>query len=209
MMAHEGFALDAHRVGTLGRLIEDKARDMTELLSNVLELMRLETGPGALRREWHSVEDMVGQALRQTQGRLALWRVQVDLPPTLPMVRVDGGLIVQMFSNFLENCIKYTPAGTMICITAFPDQDQMRIVVEDNGPGFGDADPELLFDKFARGRLESNISGVGLGLSICRAIARLHLGDVSAATGQSGGARFEVALPIDAEPESGRIGAAS
>jgi two-component system sensor histidine kinase KdpD len=202
MMAHESFALDAHRVGTLGRLIEDKARDMTELLSNVLELMRLETGPGALKRDWHSLEDLVGQALRQHQGRLALWRVQVELSPQLPMLRVDGGLIVQMFGNFLENCIKYTPAGTAIVISAIAEQDLMRIILEDNGPGFGDADPEVLFDKFARGRLESNISGVGLGLSICRAIARLHLGEVSAAASRSGGARFEVTLPIDAEPES-------
>jgi two-component system, OmpR family, sensor histidine kinase KdpD len=209
MMAHESFALDAHRVGTLGRLIEDKARDMTELLSNVLELMRLETGPGTLKRDWHSLEDLVGQALRQNQGRLALWRVQVDLSPQLPMLRVDGGLIVQMLSNFLENCIKYTPAGTVISISASPEQELMRIVFEDNGPGFGDADPELLFDKFARGRLESNISGVGLGLSICRAIARLHLGDVSAAAAQSGGARFEIALPIDAEPEPGTYGVTS
>jgi two-component system sensor histidine kinase KdpD len=209
MMAHESFALDAHRVGTLGRLIEDKARDMTELLSNVLELMRLETGPGALKREWHSVEDMVGQALRQNQGRLALWRVQVALSPTLPMLRVDGGLIVQMFSNFLENCVKYTPAGTTISITAVPEQDLMRIVLEDNGPGFGNLNPEFLFDKFARGRLESNISGVGLGLSICRAIARLHHGDVSATAAQSGGARFEITLPIDAEPESRKISVTS
>jgi len=202
MMAHESFTLDAHRVGTLGRLIEDKARDMTELLSNVLELMRLETGPGALKREWHSVEDLVGQALRRNQGRLALWRVQVQLPAKLPMVRVDGSLIVQMFSNFLENCVKYTPAGTEITIAALADGDLMQIIFEDNGPGFGDTDPELLFDKFARGRLESNISGVGLGLSICRAIARLHLGDVSATAAQSGGARFEITVPIDAEPEA-------
>jgi two-component system sensor histidine kinase KdpD len=206
MMAQENFTLDAHRVGTLGRLIEDKARDMTELLSNVLELMRLETGPGALKREWHSVEDLVGQALQRNQGRLALWRVQVTLSPRLPMLRVDGSLIVQMFSNFLENCVKYTPAGTTITIAALAEGSLMRIVIEDNGPGFGDTDPELLFDKFARGRLESNISGVGLGLSICRAITRLHLGDVSAGAAQSGGARFEISLPIDADSESRKTG---
>ena len=202
MMAHENFTLDAHRVGTLGRLIEDKARDMTELLSNVLELMRLETGPGALKREWHSLEDLVGQALRRNQGRLALWRVRADLSPQLPMLRVDGGLIVQMFSNFLENCVKYTPAGTTITIAALAEENLMTIVFQDNGPGFGDVDPELLFDKFARGNLEGNISGVGLGLSICRAVARLHLGDVGARAAPSGGARFEITLPIDAEPES-------
>jgi len=68
MMAHESFPLDAHRRATLGRLIEDKARDMTELLSNVLELVRLESGAFGVKREWHLLEDLIGLTLRQNEG---------------------------------------------------------------------------------------------------------------------------------------------
>jgi two-component system sensor histidine kinase KdpD len=196
MMAHESFPLDAHRRTTLGRLIEDKARDMTELLSNVLELMRLETGALGTKRDWHLLEDLIGQTLRQNEGRLVRWRVLVNVPADFPMLFVEGSLIVQLLSNLVENCTKYTPAGTTIIIAACVVEANAVISVEDNGPGFEALVPERLFDKFERGRTESNISGVGLGLAICRAVARLHGGDICAARAESGGARFEISLPL-------------
>ena len=196
MMAHESFPLDAHRRITLGRLIEDKARDMTELLSNVLELMRLEGGTLLVKRDWHSLDDLIGLTLRQNEGKLVRWRVSVDVPADFPMLCVEGGLIVQMLSNLVDNCTKYTPAETTIIIAARVVGANALISVEDNGPGFSTADPERLFDKFERGRAESNVAGVGLGLAICRAVARLHGGDISAARVETGGARFEITLPL-------------
>jgi two-component system sensor histidine kinase KdpD len=196
MMAHESFPLDDHRRRTLGRLIEDKARDMTELLSNVLELMRLETGALGVKRDWHLLEELIGLTLRQNEGRLARWRVLVDVPADLPMLFVEGGLIVQMLSNLVENCTKYTPPETTITIAACVVGANAVISVEDNGPGFAAVDPESLFDKFERARTESNVVGVGLGLAICRAVARLHGGDIFAVHVESGGARFEITLPL-------------
>jgi two-component system, OmpR family, sensor histidine kinase KdpD len=201
MMAHESFPLDAHRRTTLGRLIEDKARDMTELLSNVLELMRLETGAVGVTRDWHLLEDLIGLTLRQNEGRLASWRVRVDVPADFPLLFVEGSLIVQVLSNLVENCTKYTPEGTTIKIAARVAGNDAVINVEDNGPGFATVDPERLFDKFERGRTESNVPGVGLGLAICRAVARLHGGDISAVRVESGGARFEIRLPLKPLPD--------
>ncbi len=206
MMAHEGFPLDAHRRMTLGRLIEDKARDMTDLLSNVLELTRLESGALAIKRDWHSLEDLIGLTLGQNEGRLLQWRVSVDVPTDFPMLFVEGSLIVQMLGNLLDNCTKYTPAGTTIIIAARLVGANALISVEDDGPGFSSADPERLFDKFERGRAESNVVGAGLGLAICRAIARLHGGDISAVGVETGGARFEITLPLEPvqdEPSTG------
>jgi two-component system sensor histidine kinase KdpD len=200
MMAHESFPLDTHRRTTLGRLIEDKARDMTELLSNVLELMRLETGPGSLKREWHALEDLVGQTLRQNEGRIARWPVIVEPLGDLPMLYVESNLIVQTLSNLVENCVKYTPPGTTITIGARSMAPSVVIFIEDDGPGLGSGDPERLFEKFERGRTESNITGVGLGLAICRAVARLHGGDIRALSAKSGGARFEITLPAPTQP---------
>jgi two-component system sensor histidine kinase KdpD len=208
MMAHDSFPLDPHRRTTLGRLIEDKARDMTELLSNVLDLMRLETGPGAVRREWHLLEDLVGQTLRQNEGRLARWRVFVDLPADLPLLFVEASLIVQILSNLVENCTKYTPPGTRLQIAAAVKGTDILIGVEDDGPGFGSGDPERLFDKFERGRVESNVVGAGLGLAICRAVARLHGGDIRALHAPSGGARFEITLPLTPVPSEPPVAAA-
>jgi two-component system sensor histidine kinase KdpD len=70
------------------------------------------------------------------------------------------------------------------------------LVVADAGPGLPSGDPERLFEKFQRGRSESNIVGVGLGLAICRAAARLHRGDIRATNDPGGGARFEISLPV-------------
>jgi two-component system sensor histidine kinase KdpD len=75
----------------------------------------------------------------------------------------------------------------------------VRLVVEDTGPGLGIDAPEQLFEKFARVRTESNSGGVGLGLAICRAVARLHRGDITAAASPGGGARFEVTIPLPDE----------
>ena len=122
----------------------------------------------------------MGQTLRQNEGRLTRWRVFVDIPADLPMLYVEGSLIVQVLSNLVENCNKYTPPQSRIDIAARAAGKQVVISVEDNGPGFGSADPERLFDKFERGRAESNAGGAGLGLAICRAVARLHGGDIRA-----------------------------
>ncbi len=200
MMALDSFPMDGHRRTTLGRLIEDKARDMTELLSNVLELMRLENGVPSVKRDWHQLEDLIGMALRQNQAKLTDWPTRVEVPADLPMLFVAGGLVVQMLSNLLENCSKHTPAQTQIVIAAQVMESAVVISVEDDGPGFSAGDPERLFDKFERGRAESNIAGVGLGLAICRAVTRLHGGQIRALRVQSGGARFEIVLPLNAPP---------
>jgi two-component system sensor histidine kinase KdpD len=195
MMAHEGFPLDLHRRTTLGRLIEDKARDMTELLTNVLELMRLETADSVVKGEWQPLDELVSQTLQQAESRLGSRQLHVDIPAGTPPIYVEGKLIVQMLNNLVENCIKYTPPGTIITIAAHATEQNVIISVEDDGPGFPLADPDRLFDKFERGRVEDNAGGVGLGLAICRAVARLHGGEIRGLQGSSGGARVEIILP--------------
>ena len=208
MVADEGFPLDGRRRSTLGRLIVDKARDMTELLCNVLDLLRYESDDAELKREWHAVAELVGVALAQHEGRLTNWRVFVSVPSDLPMVLVDESMIVRTLGNLIDNCTKHTPPDTSITIEARVRAGVVAISVEDDGPGLPPGDPDRLFGKFERGAVESNIAGVGLGLAICRVVARLHGGDISAERAQSGGARFEMSLPLrtarDERPGVGR-----
>jgi len=198
LIAQPEYALNSDRRATLGRLIEHKARDMTRLLTNVLDLVQIEFGGRALRSDWHTVDDLVALALRGSESRLAQRRIVLELPSDLPLISVEPTLIVQILSNLLENAAKYTPAGTTITICAAAREDSMMISVADDGPGFPPGDPERLFDKFQRGRSESNIVGVGLGLAICRAAAHLHGGDIRALNNPGGGARFEISLPVSA-----------
>ena len=201
LIGQQDYAINAERRMMLGNLIERKATDMSQLLSNVLDLAKMELGNGALRADWHAVEDLVSHALRANQARLTGWRVIVDLPANFPSVFVEATLIVQILGNLLENASKYTPPGTTICISAAVRDGKFLLVVDDDGPGLP-GDPDSLFEKFQRGNPEGNVVGVGLGLAICRAAARLHGGEIRALRRPDSGARFEITLPVQMQTES-------
>jgi two-component system, OmpR family, sensor histidine kinase KdpD len=186
---------DAAARARLTTSIETKAHEMSEIISNVLDLMRFESGQVALRRDWQTIDDLVGSALSRLDTALANHSVEVELPPDLPAVYVDAPLITQVFANVLENAARHTPRGTKITISASLDGDSVRIDVDDTGPGLPPGDPELLFAKFQRGRDEGNTGGAGLGLAICRSIIQAHGGAIVATQRPGGGARFEFTLP--------------
>jgi two-component system sensor histidine kinase KdpD len=180
---------------SLAQSIEEQAHEMSNLVANVLDLMRLQSGRVELRCDTHSVEDLVGAALHRLEPRLQGNPISIDLPEDLPSVNVDPVLVSQVLANLLDNAAKYTPAGTHIRIAAVADAPMVRVVVEDDGPGLPPGDPRLLFEKFQRGRQEGAVVGAGLGLAICRAIVSAHGGEITAGPGTRGGARFEFTLP--------------
>ncbi|HEX3843215.1 MAG TPA: sensor histidine kinase KdpD [Steroidobacteraceae bacterium] len=199
-LAERGATLDEPTRTALARSIETKALEMSDLVSNVLDLMRFQSGQVVLRREWESVEDLVGAALHRLEGRLQDHPLELTFPPDLPPVYVDAGLVVQIFTNLLDNIVKYTPAGTHAMIGATAESDFARVIVEDQGPGFPPGDPALLFEKFQRGSEEGTVSGAGLGLAICRAIVRAHGGEIEARRREGGGVRFDITLPAREPP---------
>jgi two-component system sensor histidine kinase KdpD len=188
-------AFDADARHALTASIEAKANEMSEIISNVLELMRLESGQVALRRDWQTLEELLGAVLARCRTRLAEHPIIDQLPADLPQVFVDGPLILQVFTNLLENVAKHTPAGTRVIISAVSDKDLIRVCIDDDGPGFTVDDPELLFAKFHRGKEEGTTGGAGLGLTICRAIINAHGGSIAAQRRAEGGARFTFTIP--------------
>jgi two-component system sensor histidine kinase KdpD len=196
-LAQHGAGLDETTRVSLARSVETKAREMSELVSNVLDLVRFEAGQVVLRRDWQMLDDLVGNALAAHAARLAAHPVELRLPPDLPPVFVDATLIVQVFVNLFDNIAKYTPAGTRASVSAVADsaRELVRVVVDDEGPGLPAGEPARLFDKFQRGSDEGTVVGVGLGLAICQAIVRAHGGEIEAQRRDSGGARFVFTLP--------------
>jgi len=194
-LAEHGAKLDEATRFSLAHSIEIKAREMSELVSNVLDLMRFESGQVVLRRDWETLDDLVGTALQRLEVRLAGHAVELRMAPELPPVYVDATLIVQLFANLLDNAAKYTPAGTRVSVSAVADGAFVRVVVEDDGPGLPPGEPARLFDKFQRGNGEGTVVGVGLGLAICQAIVRAHGGEIEAQRRAGRGARFEFTLP--------------
>jgi two-component system sensor histidine kinase KdpD len=202
-LAQHGATLDEGARLALARSIETKAREMSELVSNVLDLVRFESGQVALRRDWQTVDDLVGSALASSRERLAPRAVAVQVAPDLPPVWVDATLIVQVLGNLFDNIAKYTPPATQVSVVAIAgaDPDRVQVVVEDDGPGFPPGDPARLFAKFQRGAEEGTVAGVGLGLAICEAIVHAHGGEIRAQRRDGGGARLAFTLPtVEAAP---------
>ena len=199
-LAERGERLSPPERAALARSIYQQSRQMGELVAKVLDMTRLEAGGIALTRDWHALAEIAGAVLRRLAERLAAHPVRVELPADLPLARVDATLIEQLLANLLENAAKYTPAGTPILIRAAAAGGEFLVSVEDEGPGLPAGDPEQLFAKFERGVVEGAISGVGLGLAICRAIVRLHGGRIWAERRPQGGAAFRFTLPLEQAP---------
>jgi two-component system sensor histidine kinase KdpD len=180
--------------------IQDEARRMSTLVSNLLDMARIESGEVKLNLQWQPLEEVVGSALNATHGMLNNHVVEVHIPRDLPLVHIDELLIERVLVNLLENASKYTPPGSRITLAAEVIADQLSVSVSDNGPGLPLGREEAVFQKFTRGERESATPGVGLGLSICRAIVESHQGKIVATHRPGGGARFTFTLPLGHPP---------
>lgn len=187
----------------VARAIVAQARALSTLVGNLLDMARLEGGVGGevnLRRDWQSVEEAVGAAIRAARPALGAAAVHTDLPPDLPLVEFDAVLIERVLVNLLENAARYGMPPIVVSARALPHA--LRISVRDHGPGLPAhlrGREQVLFDKFTRGQAESATPGVGLGLAICKAIVQAHGGEIVAADAEvdahGGGAEFTVTLP--------------
>lgn len=111
-LVERGATLDEGSRLSLARGIKVKSRQMSDLVSNVLDVMRFESGQVVLRRDWKTVDDLAGSTLSNLHEKLNGRTVELRFPEDLPPVYVDATLIVQVFSNLLDNVAKYTPPTT-------------------------------------------------------------------------------------------------
>ena len=180
--------------------ITEEAHRMSALVSNLLDMARIESGGVKLNLEWQPLEEVVGTALEATRSILKQHHVEIHLPRDLPLVRFDALLIERVLVNLLENAAKYTPAGSTVTISAEVIADRLSISVSDNGPGLPPGQEDAVFEKFARGHRESATPGVGLGLAICRAIIDAHGGKIMGFNKRGGGATVNFTLPLGSPP---------
>lgn len=184
----------------LADAIVQESRRMTSLVTNLLDMVRVEAGALAVRKEWQPLEEALGVALLRLDDRLGAHPVTTALPADLPLVPIDGLLIEQVFINLLENAVKYTPAGTPVTIGADVVPGAVIVTVADRGPGLPSGAEQEVFRKFYRATSRDGGSGgSGLGLTICRGIVQAHGGRIWAESADVG-ARFRFLLPLDGPP---------
>jgi len=187
--------------------ISREAHELSALVTNLLEMARLESGQIDLRKEWQSVEEVVGSAIRAARHALGSVKVKTSVPADLPLVDFDASLIERVLVNLLENAAKYGINGDAqhdaVVISAAVTPDTLELKVRDFGPGLPKVENSAaldIFEKFTRGKSESTTRGVGLGLAICKAIVQAHHGQISAGRPADGGAEFTVVLPRTPPP---------
>lgn len=192
--------------------IVEEAERMNALITNLLSVTRLEAGRAVLNRELEGLDDLVFAVLSRFSGRISGRQVTIDIPDGLPMVPVDAGLIDQLLVNLLENVLRYTPAGSPIDIQITFQHGVMVLNVSDRGPGIAANERDKVFEKFYRGQAaKRNDGGTGLGLTICRAVARAHDGDICILGRPGGGSTIRFSLPCptrlqaDLVPEGSRL----
>ena len=181
--------------------MKQSALRMSTLVTNLLDMARLEAGAVQLERVWLPVEEVVGSALAHCATLLAGRPVQLELADDLPLIQLDAVLIERVLVNLLENAVKYTPAGSAIRIHACVEHGEFVLRVDDEGPGLPKGREARIFEKFERGSKEAATPGVGLGLAICRAIVEAHAGHISAGNRTPDkGASFRITLPLGQPP---------
>lgn len=180
----------AQREQLLATLI-DEARQLARLTDNTLQLARLESAL-ALRTDWESVEELAGTVLRHARQRHPMAQVQAQLDTQLPLLRCDAVLLVQLLDNLVDNALRHGAGPVRLC--AQQRGQRLWLAVQDHGPGLpADKLPSASTHPAPR-------RGVGMGLALCQAIARVHGGQLSAQRAPEGGASVECLLPLDPPP---------
>ncbi len=172
---------------------------LTRLIDNLLESVRIESGQLGIRQQSLAIGDVVHDAGELVAGLLSQrgQALEVTLPDDLPEIVGDAPRLTQVFVNLLANANKFGPEGRPIRIVGGHAEGQVRVAVEDEGPGVADPERGSIFERFYRAAdQEPEPRGLGLGLWIVKSIVDRHGGSVSAERTAEGRTRFTVSLPV-------------
>lgn len=180
--------------------ISDEASRLAQLVTNLLDLSRLESGLLSLRHEPCLLDDLITSAIMRVNDTIALPKITIqdDLPP----VEVDAARIEVVIQNLIENAANY--GGGAITLTASRLGSQVLVEVTDNGRGIEQSDLPHVFERFYRAPSvqQQHVGGTGLGLAICRAFVEAHGGSIWARSGPDG-TTFSFTLPTNAHTGAG------
>ena len=167
---------------------------LTRLVSNLLDLSRLQAGAAEPAQELWTIDSLIAQALTALGDRGRL--VQVHVPPDLPPIRIDPAHAQRILVNLLENALRHSPPGEPVTVRAGATRQEVILRVVDRGPGIAPADLERIFEPFTTGDGDANGARAGLGLAIARGFAEANGGRVWAESRPAQGASFALALPL-------------
>jgi PAS domain S-box-containing protein len=184
-------------------VIDRQVRQMARLLDDLLDVSRITRNRLELRTESMPLADIVNSALELAQPLVESQRhrLTVSLPDEPLILQADAARLAQVFANLVNNAAKYTDPGGEISLAAWREDDAVVVCVKDNGIGIAPAHLPVLFDMFSQAEpaLQRAHGGLGIGLSLVRALVQMHGGTVTAhSDGVGQGSEFVVRLPLQA-----------
>ena len=178
-------------------IVDEEADRLRELIDNLLDSSRLETGTLGMTLEPTKLSTIIRDSVSRTQAVYPNMEVEIDIGDDIPVLQADPTRIAQVMDNLLSNANKYAP-GSPIAVASDRRDNVVEIGVQDGGPGIPPEHVPHLFERFYRvPEQTSNVRGTGLGLYICRKIIEAHSGEIGVESQEGSGTRIFFTLPIE------------
>jgi two-component system, OmpR family, sensor histidine kinase KdpD len=179
-------------------VIEAESARLAKLVDDLLDLSRIESGAVAPQADWCDLHDVVASAAAHSGNDHP---IELQLPADLPLVRADAAQLERVFSNLIENAIKFSPSRAPVRITGGASAGRVAVRVADSGSGIPRRYRSQVFEPFFRGRGPGEAGGgSGLGLAICRGFVEANGGRIVLQTGRDTGTTFAVSFPVASQP---------
>lgn len=184
----------------LATIVNEEADRMALLVTEAIQMARIEAGELQLNRTSCSLPELLSNALERlrlvTEDRTL--DVQTDL--NVPMIEADMELLELAIRQVIDNALKYSPSASTIHVRLSASEHAITLSVRDEGPGIPEADQRHVFEKFYRGmNSRSKLAGTGMGLAVARQILHSHGGDIQLASTSEQGSEFIISLPTAGE----------
>ncbi|PJZ64218.1 two-component sensor histidine kinase [Leptospira wolffii] len=188
------FSKDEEKKVTLFSEIRTAYRKLDRLVSDLLDMSRLESGRLKLDLQWEDPTDLIEDAVRETEEEKGDHILSMQSDENMPLVRMDRRLMTQVLIHLIQNSFQHAGSKAEVRVRATVPKDHLLLVVEDNGVGIPKGQESKIFEKFTKG--DATASGTGLGLSICKGLVESQGGKIWAENLPEGGVRFSIRLPV-------------
>ena len=187
---------DEERVEFL-QAIDEEADRLSRVVSNLLDLSRIEGSALRPAKEWYDVAEVITDVASRLAKAAPDHHLTTDVEPDLPLIRFDYVEIAQVLMNLGENAGKYTPPGTRITLSARRRPEAIELAVSDTGPGIPPPFLPRLFERFSRADQTGRIPGTGIGLTISKGLVEAHGGQIWAESREGQGTTIAFTLPVE------------
>jgi signal transduction histidine kinase len=176
----------------------NEADHLTQLIRNLLDMSRIESGKINLERKICTVKDLFASSQSKLDSITVNHKLRMKIFPGIPSINVDSTRITQVITNLVENAAKFSADGSLILLTAKAKDNDLVLSVEDHGIGISQEDMDKLFNRFyqANNVVTGKTKGTGLGLSIAKQIIEFHGGQIEVESELGVGTTFSFTIPI-------------